>query len=179
MNTSDGPTPEDFQHIKEKIIDYLSRQGFSEKKLLQKVTDLPRHYPQTRRYLFYTPENVQKVLDELKSIGLVDDLKFARDVLRQLQDRKDGLYRIKDKMRRRQIPPVIIEKVLEEWKLSGSKQDYTAIIRETKRKLERLKLKHPSVREQYTIKSKLYAFLAQKGYGGEEIAEILKNVFAK
>lgn len=167
------PTDTDYQHIREKIIDYLSRQGFSEKKLLQKVTDLKRHYPQTERYRFYTPEYVQKVLDELKALGLVDDEKFCRDVLRQLQDRKDGLYRIKDKMRRRLIPPTIIDNVLREWQQSGVKQDYTAIIRETKRKYERLKEKHPSAKGEYTIKGKLYAFLAQKGYGGDEIKEIM------
>lgn len=169
------PSPDDYQHIKDKILDYLSRQGFSERKLLQKVTDLKRHYPQTARYRFYTPEHVQKVLDELKVLGLVDDEKFCRDILRQLLDRKDGLYRIKDKMRRRLIPPAIIEKVLGEWKQSGVAQDYTAIVRETKRKYERLKEKFPSPKEQYAVKGKLYAFLAQKGYGVEEIREIIKR----
>ena len=169
------PSPEDYQHIKEKIIDYLSRQGFSEKKLLQKVTDLKKHYPRTARYEFYTTEHVQKVLNELKDMGLVDDEKYCRDVLRNLQDRKDGLYRIKDKMRRRLIPPSIIEKVLREWKQSGVSQDYTAIVRETKRKLERLNEKHPSAKGKYVVKQKLYAFLAQKGYGAEEIKEILRR----
>ncbi|MDD5040551.1 MAG: regulatory protein RecX [Patescibacteria group bacterium] len=168
-----APTPDDYQHIKDKILDYLSRQGFSEKKLLQKVTSLKRNYPSTARYLFYTPEHVQKVLDELAAVGLVDDEKYCRDVLRQLQDRKDGLYRIRQKMHRRLIPRPLIEKVLGEWKQSGTKQDYTAIIRETQRKHERLKEKHPGAKEQYTVKRKLYAFLAQKGYGAEEIKEIL------
>lgn len=170
-----GPTPEDYQHIKEKIVDYLSRQGFSEKKLLQKVTDLKKHYPRTQRYYFYTTEHVQKALDDLKDLGLVDDEKYAYDVLHQLQDRKDGLYRIKDKMRRRLIPPAIIEKVLGEWKRAGVSQDYTAIIRETKRKADRLNEKHPSLKGQYLVRQKLYAFLAQKGYGAEEIREILKK----
>ncbi|MFH1207131.1 MAG: regulatory protein RecX [Patescibacteria group bacterium] len=169
------PTPKDYQHIKEKIIDYLSRQGFSEKKLLQKVTDLKRHYHTTRRYDFYTSEHVQKVLDELKAVGLVDDEKFARDILRFLQGRKDGLYRIKDKMRRRLIPTEIINKVLGEWKRSGAVQDYAAIVRETKRKHVRLKEKYPSPKKQYEVKGKLYAFLGQKGYGAEEIKEILRQ----
>ncbi len=167
------PTPEDYQHIRDKILDYLSRQGFSEKKLLQKVTDLKKHYPNSRRYLFYTPEHVQKVLDELKVVGLVDDEKYCRDVLRQLQDRKDGVYRIKEKMRRRLLPPAVIETVLGEWKRSGVAQDYTAIVRETSRKYERLKEKYPSKKEQYTIRGKLYAFLGQKGYELDQIKEIL------
>jgi SOS response regulatory protein OraA/RecX len=54
-------------------------------------------------------------------------------------------------------------------------QDYTAIIRETKRKYDRLKEKFKTPKQQYTVKSKLYAFLAQKGYGAEEIKEILRR----
>ncbi|MCH7493052.1 hypothetical protein IID19_05760, partial [Patescibacteria group bacterium] len=52
-----APSPDDYQHIKEKLIDYLSRQGFSERKLLQKVIDLKRRYPRTKRYYFYTADN--------------------------------------------------------------------------------------------------------------------------
>lgn len=176
--TDSIPTSADYQHIKEKIIDYLARQGFSEKKLLQKVTDLKKHYPHTTRYRFYTPEHVQKVLDELKDIGLVNDAKYAHEVLRQLQDRKDGVYRIKDKMRRRLIPADIIEAVLQEWEQSGVEQDYTAIIRETRRKHERLKEKYPSPKGKYTVKRKLYAFLAQKGYSADDIKEILRQILS-
>ena len=98
---------------------------------------------------------------------------------KQLQDRKDGVYRIKDKMRRRLIPANIIESVLQEWKQSGVEQDYTAIIRETKRKHERLKEKFPSTQGKYTVKQKLYAFLAQKGYGADEIKEILRRTMTQ
>ncbi|MFA6098306.1 MAG: regulatory protein RecX [Patescibacteria group bacterium] len=173
-----SPTQDDFQHIKEKIVDYLSRQGFSEAKLIQKITNLKRYYPHTRRYQFYTPENIQIVIEELKTLGLIDDEKYCREVLRHLQDRKDGLYRIKDKMRRRLIPPAIIDKVLNEWKQTGVAQDYTAIIRETKRKYGRLKEKFLLPKEQYAVKSKMYTFLAQKGYGSEEIKEILRQAMA-
>ncbi|MBI5037863.1 MAG: regulatory protein RecX [Candidatus Kerfeldbacteria bacterium] len=168
-----APQLEDYQHIKEKIVDYLSRQGFSEKKLLQKVTDLKRHYPRTQRYFFYTPEHVQRVIDELKEAGLIDDRRYAEEVLRQLRDRKDGVHRIKQKMYRRLIPKQIIEDVLRGWQTEGLPQDYTAIIRETKRKLERLREKHPSKKEAYKIKSKLFAFLGQKGYTVEEIKDII------
>ncbi|MFH0804717.1 MAG: RecX family transcriptional regulator, partial [Patescibacteria group bacterium] len=84
-------------------------------------------------------------------------------------------YRIKDKMRRRLIQPVIIEKVLREWQQSGARQDYTTIIRETQRKRERLREKYPTEKGKYAVKSKLYAFLAQKGYGSDEIKEILRR----
>ena len=174
--TENLPTSEDYQHIKEKLIDYLSRQGFSERKLLQKVTDLKKNYPRTKRYLFYTAQNVQKVIDELKKDGYINDRKYAKDVLRQLKDRKDGIQRIRQKMYTRLIPSKIINEILGEWQEMGLKQDYTFIIRDAKRKYERLCEKFPSKKDKYTIKTKLYAFLAQKGYGPDEIKKIINKV---
>ncbi len=173
--THDHPTDEDYQHIREKLIDYLSRQGFSEKKLLQKVTDLKRRYPRTARYRFYTPEHVQKVIDELKSAGYIDDRTYAESVLRQLLDRKDGIYRIRQKMVQRLIPQDIINEVIKEWEESDGRQDYAAIIRAAKAKYQQLLQKHPGKKEQYTVRQKLYAFLAQKGYTPDEIGEIIKR----
>lgn len=170
------PTPEDYQHIKEKIIDYLARQGFSEKKLMRKVTDLKRHYPRTKRYFFYIPEHVQKVINQLKEQGIINDHQYAEEVLCQLRDKKDGIHRIRQKMFSRLIPVSIIEKVLASWKEQGSKQDFARIIREAKRKYERLLEKFPNKKDSYTIQSKMYAFLAQKGYTSEEVKKIIENI---
>lgn len=170
------PSPEDYQHIREKLLDYLSRQGFSERKLLKKVIDLKRRYPRTKRYRFYATEHIQKVIDELKETGLIDDRKYAKDVLRQLRDRKDGIHRIRVKMYQRMIPKDIIQEVLQAWQEMGTKQDYTAIIRDAKRKYERLLEKYPSKKDRYTINTKLYAFLAQKGYTPDEVKEILNKI---
>lgn len=169
------PSPEDYQHIKDKLLDYLSRQGFSERKLMQKVLDLKRRYPRTKRYFFYTEEHVQKVINELKKIGLIDDRKYAEDVLRQLQDRKNGRHRIRQKMNQRMIPAPIIQEVLQAWQDEGAKQDLSIIIREAKRKYERLLEKHPSRKDHYTIQTKLYAFLAQKGYTSDEVKDIINK----
>ena len=170
------PTPEDFQHIKEKLIDYLSSQSFSEAKLIQKVIDLKRRYPKTKRYFFYTKENINKVIGELKSLGYIDDHKYAESVLRQLKDRKDGIQRIRQKMYTRLIPTDIINEVLGEWQEQGAKQDNSIIIRDAKRKYERLCEKHPAKTEKYTIQTKLYAFIAQKGYTPDQIKEIIEKI---
>lgn len=167
------PQPEDYQHIKEKLIDYLSRQSFSERKLLQKVTDLKRNYPRTKRYRFYDITHVQKVINDLKKQGYIDDKKYAQEVLRQLKDRKDGIQRIRQKMYTRLISPEVINEVLGQWKEQGTKQDYSIIFRDAKRKYERLCEKNKSKNDRYTIQSKLYAFLAQKGYTPDEVKEII------
>jgi SOS response regulatory protein OraA/RecX len=109
----------------------------------------------------------------------VDDYTFAHGILRQLVDRKDGFYRIKEKMRRRLIPQSVIDKVLKEWKESGVGQDFASIVRETIRKYDRLKAKYQSPKNEYEIRGKLYAFLGQKGYVADEIKEILKRVIGK
>lgn len=174
--TYTNPSPDDYQHIKEKLIDYLSRQGFSEGKLRQKVIDLKRRYPRAKRYYFYTAENVQQVIDELKTLGLIDDRKYAKDVLRQLKDRKDGIHRIRQKMHQRMIPAPIIQEVLQTWQKEGVNQDYSSIIRDAKRKCQRLQEKHPSPQDSYTVKSKLYVFLAQKGYTPDEVKKIISKI---
>jgi len=167
------PTTEDFNNIRQKIIDYLSRQGFSERKLLQKVTDLKKNYPKTKRYFFYTRPNVQKVIDEMKQEGYIDDLKYAKDVLRQLKDRKDGIQRIRQKMYRRLIPEKIISEVLGRWQQQGTKQDYSIIVRNAMQKKKRLEEKYPGKKNEYDRNQRMYAFLAQKGYLPDDIDKII------
>lgn len=166
------PTQEDYQHIRDKILEYLSRQGFSEKKLIEKVTRLKKSYPHTKRYRFYTHEHVTRVTGELKEEGVINDHVYAQDVLRQLLNKKNGILRIKQKMYRRLIPPEIIDEVLHEFELTGRQQTYDKIVRDVKNKLLRLKEKGVPARQHLP---RVYAFLAQKGYLPDDIKHILKQ----
>lgn len=165
---------ETYSHIREKIIDYLSRQGFSERKLFLKVTNLRKRYPTTARYAGYIGSNVQEVLNDMRREGLIDDASYARDVLRQLKDKKDGPERIRQKLYRRLIPKEIIELVMSEFLREGYVQDFTSIIRETRRKEKELQRKFGASKESsHLIWQKLYAFLAQKGYYPDDIKKII------
>jgi len=169
-----------YAHIRNKIIDYLSRQTFSEKKLLSKVLELKRRYPRTKRYEQYTASNVQRVIDDLKGEGIIDDRRYAQDVLRQLRDTTNGIRRISEKMRRRLIPQGIIREVLEDFESQGRPQDYAKIQRETFRKYSELARKHPGLPPDHPkIRTALFAFLARKGYMPDDIGEILKRCFQK
>lgn len=173
----DNMDQETHDHIREKIIDYLSRQGFSERKLLRKVTDLRTRYPYSQRYAGYISRNVQEVLDEMKKEGIVNDASYAREVLRQLQDKKDGPARIRQKLFTRLLPKEIIESVMREFSEKGFQQDFSKIIRDVKRKHKDLELKlGHSQKARYVIWQKLYAYLAQKGYYPEDIRKIMHEV---
>ncbi|MCH7493045.1 RecX family transcriptional regulator, partial [Patescibacteria group bacterium] len=45
-----------------------------------------------------------------------------------------------------------------------------------KRKYQRLLEKHPSTKDSYAIQSKLYAYLAQKGYTQDEVKSIISKI---
>jgi|GEM_PF-5858995 len=165
---------ETYAHIRDKILDYLSRQGFSEKKLLHKVTDLRRRYPHTNRYAGYIASNVLKVIGDLKKEGIINDEAFARDVLRQLKDKKDGPERIRQKMYRRLIPKGIIEKVMQEFAADSFQQDFSSIVRDVRRKKEDLVDKYGRSRKaSYVIWQKVYAYIAQKGYYPDDVRIIM------
>lgn len=170
------PTEEDFKNIRNKILDYLSRQGFSERKLLEKVTRLKKNYPHSARYTFYTSRWIQRVIDDLKKEGFIDDKKYAQDVLRQLKNKQDGILRIKEKMYRRLIPPSIIEEVLAGFNREGRTQSYEKIIKNVKRKKEELQRKKIPKKEH---QMRLYAFLAQKGFLPDDIQQIMQQTQEK
>lgn len=173
LNNMDQETHD---HIREKIIDYLSRQGFSEKKLLQKVTDLRTRYPYTTRYAGYISRNVQEVLDEMKKEGTVNDESYAREVLRQLQDKKDGPARIRQKLYRRLIPKDIVDLVMDEFEGKGFRQDFSKIIRDVKRKQKDLISKFGnSQKAKHIVWQKMYTYLAQKGYYPSDIRFIMEK----
>jgi len=165
---------ETYDNIRNKIIDYLARQSFSERKLLLKVLDLKRRYPKTRRYQEYTHANVQKALDDLSHEGVIDDRRYAREVLEQLMGKTNGVRRIAEKMSRRLIPQPIIDEILREFSEKGRAQDNAKIIKETLRKRDDIMRKHPGLAPNHRlIRSALYTFLARKGYMPDDIAGIL------
>ncbi|PIT87565.1 MAG: hypothetical protein COU31_02260, partial [Candidatus Magasanikbacteria bacterium CG10_big_fil_rev_8_21_14_0_10_40_10] len=167
---------ETYSHIREKIIDYLSRQGFSERKLFKKVTDLRKRYPSTARYAGYIGSNVQQVINDLKLEGVINDESYARDVLRQLKNKKDGPECIRQKLYCRLIPKETIELVMAEFSQSGFSQDFVSIIRETRRKKDELRKKLGTGKKAgYVLFQKLYAFLAQKGYYPDDISKIIEQ----
>lgn len=171
---TDFKDSQDYLNIKNKIFDYLGRQDCSEKKLIQKVCDLKKNYPQTKRYENYDSENVLIVIEDLKKEGIIDEVKFLQNMIELSLDSKYGLNRIKQKMYQKLYKKENIEKVFKDFQENPIKRDFTRIIKITKQKREFLLKKYPQESD-YDINQRLFAFLAQKGFEFNEVGMILKN----
>jgi len=166
----------DLKNIYNKILDYLSKRDYSEEKLIQKITDLKKHYPRSRRYQNYNRENAEIALVLIKEYGYLDEERYARNLFDCLINKKDGLQRIKQKMLNRLIKKNIIDQLINDFQ-KESKQDLTRIIELTKTKRGQLEKKYKNDRiKTIQIKPKLYLFLQQKGYTGDEIKRIFSGI---
>ncbi|PIR93721.1 hypothetical protein COT97_05135 [Candidatus Falkowbacteria bacterium CG10_big_fil_rev_8_21_14_0_10_39_11] len=177
MNTEFEATT-DFANIYNKLLDYLSRQDHSEAKLVEKVTNLKKYYSKTRRYDNYTRENVEYVIEILKKKGILNEVRNLERMLELSLDQVYGIRRIEQKMYTRKYKKENIKKVLTEHRRSEYNFNYEKIEALVNKKRSDLKKKYEGDKEKlYQIKTKLYAFLAQKGFEGEEIKLILNKIY--
>ncbi|PKL72093.1 hypothetical protein CVV26_02990 [Candidatus Kuenenbacteria bacterium HGW-Kuenenbacteria-1] len=167
----------DLKNIYNKMLDYLSKRNYSEKKLIQKIIDLKKYYPYSQRYQNYTRENAKIAMALVKEYGFLNENQYARNLLDYLINKKDGLRRIRQKMLNRLIKKEIVEKTINEFQ-KKSKQDLTRIIELTKLKREQLQKKYKGDwKKTAQINNKLYLFIQQKGYTNDETKEILNFNF--
>ncbi len=172
--TFDDP---DLQHIYQKMLAWLADGEVSEKRLVDRIVRLKKLYPDTIRYVFYTKENAQKVVEKLCQQGLVDDRKYAARLFELLKDKKDGMRVIRRKMMSRKLPMHIVDDVLKEFEENGGKQDLEKITSAAKIKYQRLHEKYGAdPKKKYQINSKVYAWLALKGFNPDESRHILDKI---
>ena len=166
----------DLKNIYNKMLDYLSERDYSEEKLIQKIMDLKKHYPRSRRYQNYIRENAEKALSLVKEYGFLNEERYTRNLLDYLINKKDGLRLIRQKMLNRLIKKDIVEKIIDEFR-KESEQDLTRIIELTKSKREQLQKKYKNDWiKTAQINAKLYLFAQQKGYTNDEIKKILSEI---
>ncbi|HCC22665.1 TPA: hypothetical protein DF272_00595 [Candidatus Falkowbacteria bacterium] len=171
-------TTTDFTNICNKILDYLGRQDYSEAKLVEKVTNLKKYYPKTKRYDNYTSENVTRVIEELKKKGVMDEVKFLTRMLEAYLGREYGIRTIERKMRERKYKKENIVEVIDSYRRSGSEFDYTKIEKVAVKKKEQWEKKYYDDKQKfYQIKTKLYVWLAQKGFESGEIKQIITRIY--
>lgn len=167
------------QHLKNiynKMLDYLSKSDMAEQRLVDRIERLKLRYPHSKRYELYTKANAWKVIPLLREDGYVDEERFAGRVFESLKDKKDGLRMIKRKMLSRQIKAEVVEKTINEFVRSERHQDLTKITRAAKDKYSRLNDKFgKDPVKKYQIRSKLYAWLAMRGFDAGEAAKIIEK----
>lgn len=165
---------ETFTNIKTKLLDYLSRQDYSEAKLLEKVCNLKKYYPTTKRYEHYTPHNVRIVIEHMKQLGYINEIRFLENILLQGLRSEYGMQRISQKMYRKKYHKDNIKQVLENKDQFETERDYSKIQRLLERKKETLLHRYPN-ESVYELRKRLMGFLMQKGFSYEEITMLLES----
>jgi len=116
----------------------------------------------------FDEEIIEKVIDELKRLELLDDEKFAREwTCERLKYRPCGRFLVKKKLLEKGIAKEIINNVLEEF-LPPEKEIELAKVEADKRGYTRGKTRNED-------KQKLVLFLKSRGFGWEVISEALEN----
>lgn len=168
---------QDLKNIYTKMLEWLSVGEVSEKRLVDRIVRLKRLYPDTVRYAFYTEKNAKIVVDYLREQDLVNDQRYTERLFELLKDKKDGLRAIRRKMLNRQLPKSAVDAVLKDFHQSGGKQDLERITAAATAKLAKLQSKYGNdPKKKYQIRSKLYAWLAMRGFGPEESSLVLKRL---
>ncbi len=107
----------------------------------------------------FNKEIIEKVIDELKNLELLDDEKFAKQWLEErLRYRPCGRFLVKKKLIEKGIAEEIIDKVLEEFLPPEKEIGFARKIIENKHKEPR---------------QKLILFLKSRGFGWEVIEEVI------
>ncbi len=156
-------------------------EAFREKTEYYKVRDNAMRYLarrnhsvfEIRKKLFlkkYAEGIIEKVIEELKSIGYLDDRKFACDYLDYREKFKlDGLGKIEAQLLKKGVAKDIVQEVLD-----SRKNDQCYLLNASKladKKIQSLKrLRSMSVEK---IREKLNFYLQNKGYSFETINKVL------
>src|SRR3989338_11224012 len=150
------------------VLNYLNHRDASSGRLVEYVSQLPRRYPQTRRYHGFTRDQAKSVVEQLQHIGVVDDLRYAKNMLASLRQRTIGAAKILAHLRRRRVSEEVIRSVsLAED--SGGLRDLRRAITDAQRKCDHLLRQAGSDRRKRSrVKLSVASFLLRRGYRGKE-----------
>jgi len=115
----------------------------------------------------YDPDTVDKVIDELKSMGYVDDRIYARKYIYDRQKLKPKAKKmLRLELAGKGIPEEIASEVLGNWEI-----DELSVARELVRK----KFGKYDLKDEKIIK-KVYSFLRHRGFSYELIGDLIENL---
>jgi regulatory protein len=144
---------------RERAVRYLTYKDRSEKEILSKLTDAG-----------FDANIAQSAIDELKTIGYLDDARYAMKYLSErirtkALSKKVLGYELKNKG----IDGDIIDKVLSEFETD----DYEVALREGKRKFGKYDINDKK------IEQKVYRFLLHRGFSYEIVNKVIREMKAK
>ncbi len=118
---------------------------------------------------------VKKVMDRLKSAGLIDDARYAKQFARQrTEGRKQGKFRVARDLRARGVPDRHIEAALEE---AAQNTDEAAVVRQRiERKLRSYRGPDSSKKIDDKKLASLYRSLLRSGFSSDTIRRELRSL---
>lgn len=152
----------DFSDCRKKALDLLSRRPHGENELKQKLM----------RNAKFCKENVQAVIDELKSLNYLNDEEFCRlyvdDAVRLRPEHGPG--KIKQKLLSKGLDRALIDATIREF--SKEPDEEYGIVKDLALKKWRT---YPEHLEFLKKKSRLYRFLAVRGFSSSVISRVMKE----
>jgi len=117
-----------------------------------------------------SPADIKLVVDDLVSLGLLDDEKFARDWIENRQHfRPMGVIRLRQELFVKGIDRGIVDQAVSDYKSNADELPAALDLARRKLKLYR-KL------DADTAKRRLAGFLARRGYEGSVVSKVLKEL---
>ncbi|MBI1805164.1 MAG: RecX family transcriptional regulator [Ignavibacteriae bacterium] len=155
---------EEYNLAKQKALRYISYRTRSEKELRTKLIE--KEFP---------PDVIDKTIEQLRDLGLINDVAFARSFVHDQQLRRPaGKRLLAQKLRLKGISNSIIQQVLSE--AAGTDEERSAALEAAKKHLKRRRLpkdKLGRIKEQQRIAQ----FLARRGFEWSTISPVLRALF--
>lgn len=157
-------------------LNYLKRRDASSGRLVEYLSQLPRRYPQTRRYHGFTRDQAKPVVEQLQQMGVIDDCRYAKNTLASLRQRTIGAAKILAHLRRRRVSEAVIRSVIMAQDSGGPRDLRRAIADAQRKRSQLLRQAGSDRRKQFRVKSSVAAFLLRRGYRGQEFDDIMRAV---
>ncbi len=152
----------EYQFLKKKAINILARRRYSEKELRRKLESDKKYAP-----------HIDRVIDDFKKLGLIDDLQFAAGVIHRLlvSGARSKRY-IRQKLYQKGVPREISEKAIDNE--LADYDEYRAAL-----KLARKKYKMVRHQPQLKTKKRIADFLRGRGFEWDVINHVLTELLGE
>lgn len=158
-------TEQDYRTIMEEILPKRAR--LRSMNLLKSRDYTSEQLRQKLRQGYYPESIIEDAVSYVQSFHYVDDFRYAVDYITG-HEKSRSHRRIEEDLLRKGISKEIIKSAWLEWEALGGEQDELAMIRQL------LEKRHYQPEEaDWKERQRTYAFLARKGYSGEQIRKVL------
>jgi regulatory protein len=146
------------QEVFDHAIQYVSRRAHSRRELTQKL--LKKGHP---------PGVVNQTLERLADLGYLDESVFAEMIARKALNRHNGRRRAEMEIAKAGVPREIAQQAIEKvYGVESSVEGARKLAEKQRARLEKL--------EPQVAKRRLVGMLARRGYGHEEIEQVMREI---